>query len=827
MRERPSRRTLFPSVIARDAARLASAVLATLGLASGGIAAGTTSFGASYVYGTSGPASGGPAYIIGNQFLPGAAVTVGGLSASAVVTTPTLITVTMPARTAGGLYDIIVDNGGGNTSVLPQAWFANFNDVPQADPFHASVEALVRDGITSGCGSGNYCLSSQITRAQMAVFLLRAEHGKDYFPPAAVGIFTDVIPGTTFAADWVEQLYTEGITAGCSTSPKKFCPDASVTRGQMAVFLLAVYHGSGYAPPAAVGLFTDVPVSSGFAPWVEELSRLKVTAGCGGANYCPNSNVTRGQMAIFMNATFHRPEATRFLEQASWGPTDLSISTLLGQGNVGWLASQYGAPVSSYPVRQLWPDSTPSSCDTTCRRDNYSMYPLQTRFFVNAMYGPDQLRQRIAFALHKIDVASGQTLFQPSWMVPYLRIFDYNALGNYRDILYNVTLNAGMGEFLNMDTSTKGNPNENYAREIMQLFSIGTELLSQDGTTQNDVDGPLPTYDQSVIDNLKKVFTGWYVQNNVACDPASAAGSTCRDFIAPMSFKSSNHDVTTKMLFSGFLPNLDGAGGPTTIAGDATGLPELNQAIDALFQHPNTGPYVARELIHSLVTSNPSPEYVERVAGFFNNDGTGARGNLWAVVKAILLDPEARTDPASDLNYGKLREPVLYINNILRAFNAMSVNRAAQSDGYVNPQAVPMGQDTLRPNTVFSYFPQDYFAPPASAGLLGPEFGIMDASTSLKRANFINTMVYSSIGVSTNAPNGTSIDLSELQQLAPTAGNLVDRLNRLMLHGTMSSDMRDSIITAVNAVTPSTDNLKRARQALYLVATSSQYQAQR
>ncbi len=785
-----------------------------------GTAPGATTFGASYVYGTSGPASGGPAYIIGNQFLPGAAVTVGGLSASAVVTTPTLITVTMPARTAGGLYDIIVDNGGGNTSVLPQAWFANFSDVPQADPFHASVEALVRDGITSGCGQGNYCLSSQITRAQMAVFLLRAEHGKDYFPPAAVGIFTDVIPGTTFAADWVEQLYTEHITGGCSTSPLKFCPDAPVTRAQMAVFLLAVYHGSGYAPPAAVGLFTDVPVSSGFAPWVEELSRLKVTAGCGGANYCPNSNVTRGQMAIFMNATFHRPEATRFLEQASWGPTDLSISTLLGQGRVPWLAAQYSAPESLYPGFPLWPGDVPASCDDVCRRDNYSSYPLQRGFFVNALYGPDQLRQRITWALHKVVVVSEETIPYPYQFAPYIRLLTQNAFGNYRDILYNVTLNPAMGDFLNMDTSTKYDPNENYAREIMQLFSIGTELLNQDGTTQNDANGPKPSYDQSVIDQFKLVYTGWFI-DQAPC-PAPNGTEDCDNWASPMSYDDTLHDKKAKTLFgNGFLSN------PTMVPPGQTGTQDLNMAIDAVFNHPNVGPYLARELIHSLVTSNPSPAYVERVAGFFNNDGTGVRGSLWAVVKAILLDPEARTEP-SDPSYGHLKEPTLYMTNVLRAFNAMSEDRSTQSDGNLEPYAREMGQKVWKPPTVFSYFPQFYGAPGAP-GVLGPEFGVMNTQTSLKRANFINQMTFwggDAADPGNDTPNGTSLDFSELQRLAANPANLVDRLNRLLLHGTMSSDLRTSIVNAVTAIGAS-GSLDRAYQALYLVGVASQYQVQR
>ena len=286
--------------------------------------------------------------------------------------------------------------------------------MPAASPFHAPVETIIRDGITSGCGGGNYCPTSAVTRAQMAVFLLRAEHGAAYVPPPATGtIFGDVHQGD-FAADWIEQLYAEGITGGCQGgSPPNYCPTSSVTRGQMAAFLLKIYHGNGYAPPTATGVFSDVPISLPLAPWIEELARLAVTSGCGGSQYCPTNAVTRGQMAVFLAKTFHRPEATRFLEQATWGPKDSEISGVLGVGYLSWMAAQYSLPASIYPPQNLVPDSTPPSCgDGTgatppnCRRDNYSTWPLYTTFFTNALYQPDQLRQRVFFALHKIDVVS-------------------------------------------------------------------------------------------------------------------------------------------------------------------------------------------------------------------------------------------------------------------------------------------------------------------------------------------------------------------------------------------------------------------------------------
>jgi uncharacterized protein (DUF1800 family) len=798
------------------------AVLALASLMAAAEIQAATTFRAAYVSGTSGPAGGGTAVsIVGNQFQSGATVGVGGASASASVTSSTRIGATMPALTAGAVYDIIVTNPGGSSSTILRGWLADYDDVAQSSPFHSPVETIARDGITSGCGGGNYCPASFITRGQMAVFLLRAGHGSAYAPPPATGtIFADVQTSTAFA-NWIEELYTEGITGGCATGPLRYCPDSSVTRGQMAAFLLKVYHGTTYAPPPAQGVFGDVPTSMPLAPWIEELARLSVTAGCGGTAYCPFNSVTRGQMAVFMTKTFHRPEAIRFLEQATWGPSDSDVGAVLGQGMLPWLAAQYGAAASSYPssVFPIWPGDRPSSCDDVCYRDNYSSYRIQNRFFTNALYGPDQLRQRVAWALHKIVVVSEETLPYPFQIAPYLRAIDQNAFGNYRDILYLETLNPAMGDYLNMDTSTKYDPNENYAREIMQLFSIGTVLLNQDGTSQNGANGPLPTYDQAVVDEFKRVYTGWFI-DQVPC-PAPNGADTCDDWINPMSFDQTLHDTDAKTLFAGFP-------GTVALAAGQNGDQDLNQTIDAIFDHPNVGPYVARELIHSLVTSNPSPEYVERVAGFFNDSGSGTRGSLWAVTKAILLDPEARTAPIDPI-YGHLKEPVLYINNVLRAFHAMSADRTTQSDGNLEPFAREQGQKVWKPPTVFSYYPQFYAAPPASAGVLGPEFGIMNSQTSLKRANYLNQMTFWG-GVAADPgndfPYGTSLDFAELTLLAATPANLVDRLNRLMLHGTMSDDLRASITTAVSAV-DSGDPLGRAYQALYLVGVASQYQVQR
>ncbi len=500
-------------------------------------------------------------------------------------------------------------------------------------------------------------------------------------------------------------------------------------------------------------------------------------------------------------------DVVRFLEQATFGPNEASTSSVQAMGFSTYLNQQLSAPSSGWPVLPLQPTVVPATCDTTCQRDNYSMYPLQIRFFTNALYGSDQLRQRVIWTLHELVVASGRDISLPGWMLPYIQILDRNAFGNYRQLLYEVTLNPAMGQYLNMSTSTKNNPNENYAREILQLFSIGTELLNQDGTPQLDVNGdPSPSYDQATVTNFARVFTGWKLAANVA--------PGVPDYITPMVLTAANHDVAAKTLLSG-----------TVLPAGQTGLQDLNAAIDNIFNHPNVGPFLATHFIHQMVTSNPSPAYVSRVAAAFNDDGAGVRGNLAALVSAVLLDPEARGSARAETDYGHLREPAQYALNLLRAFNAKSANLAALSDGYVNPQTATMNQDVFRPQTVFSYYPADYLLP-GSTTVLAPQFGLMDSTSALRRANFVNTMVFSTIAVGSNSPNGTALDLSTIQNLAGDPVQLVSYLNQLLMHGSMSAAMQNSIVNSVSTI-PGTNPRLRAQHALYLIATSSQYQVQR
>ncbi len=503
-------------------------------------------------------------------------------------------------------------------------------------------------------------------------------------------------------------------------------------------------------------------------------------------------------------------DIVRFLEQSTFGPTPELVEHVREIGFASFLDEQFDAPASSYPTLPLYPttrDTVACPNGSTCQRDNYTQYPTQTRFFQNALYGPDQLRQRVAFALHQIIVVSGVEITQPSWMAPYLQTLDRHAFGNYRQLLYEITLNPAMGNYLDVNGNTRTRPNENYAREVLQLFSIGTARLNPDGTPQLDEAGQtIPTYTQATVNDFARVFTGWRFA------PAPRTGVP--NYIDSMVPNEAQHDVAAKTLLNGaVLP-----------AGQNT-RSDLDDAIDNIFNHPNVGPFISKQLIQHLVTSNPTPAYVARVTAVFDGEGSGTRGDLKEVVRAILLDPEARGDRKADPSYGRLRHPVQFVAGILRAFGARSADGTSASDGYLNPQTTAMGMDVFRPPSVFSYFAPSTGVP-GSGGLRGPEFGILSTSTALARLNFVNTIVFSRINVGTNAPSGTSLDFSPLLPLAAKPASVVDWLDELLLHGTMSDAMRSSVVMAVTAV-PASNALKRARTAAYLVLTSSQYQVER
>ena len=540
-------------------------------------------------------------------------------------------------------------------------------------------------------------------------------------------------------------------------------------------------------------------------------------------------------------------DRVRFMSQTTFGHNAALELRIRRLGYSTWLEQQMDEQsflsftYPDFPLQSTTPaptcdgDTQPTDVPVNCFRDRYTMYPLQNWFFKEALYNENQqLRRRVSWSLHQIFVVSGRVATQPSRMLPYIQTLDRNAFGNYRTLLKEMTLNPAMGQYLDMAISTNQNPNENYAREILQLFSIGLDMLNPDGTPVLDGQGNrVPTYNQETIVNFAKIFTGWSYCNQT-CGISQPGLVNFRD---PMIAIPANHDTTSKSLlnYAGATPIV-----PAGLSPDA----DLDAALDNIFYHPNTAPFISKLLIQQMVTSNPTPAYVGRVSSVFRNNGTGVRGDLKAVVRAILLDPEARGNVKTDPNYGHLREPVLYLTSILRPFSPtantnISVPASCNglSDGAINTITQPLDQDVWNAPTVFNYYPMDYIIP--NTPLSGPEFQIFSTGTALKRPNAINQFLPANstaagginavAGAASNFPCGTRINLARLEALVAadtTGASLVDTLNRELLNGSMNPQVRQQILTAVLAVT-STNTLKRARTALYIVATAPQYQVQR
>jgi uncharacterized protein (DUF1800 family) len=593
---------------------------------------------------------------------------------------------------------------------------------------------------------------------------------------------------------WIAGLLAAALAAGAAERP----PGRWRAAAQAGDRIVVAIEGTGIKPGAeawAAGrrlatlesaegrLLAELPLGASFGGLaVVEVRR-------------PEGGSTRAVVEVQApNAVVSQRAAARFLEQAAWGPSPESLLKVRQIGFEKWLEEQFAAPMSDYPPV---PEEDA----------NQSLTPLQRRFFYNAVNGADQLRQRVAFALSQIWVVSGLKTGQARMMTPYLRLLARHAFDNYLTLMKEVTLNPTMGRYLDMVNNVKGNParglspNENYAREIMQLFTLGTVRLNQDGTPMLDAEGaPIPVYSQKTIENLARVFTGWTYPPTPGRTPAALNPPY---YEGRMVATESNHDTGAKELLDGY-----------TIPAGLSAEQDLDDALRHLFEHPNLGPFVARRLIGCLVTSNPSPDYVARAASVFNAGPNRVRGDLKAVVKAILLDPEARlgdTRPAP-AEFGHLREPVLYAAALLRALGASLAEYNPLPTWSAN-----MGQNLFFAPSVFNYFSLLY-QPPELEGLYAPEFEILTPSAALIRANFADAVAFARLGPAVN------VDLTPLIELALVhKWYLTEALNRGLLYGRMSEEMRDRIQIALDSIA---DPGLQAQTALYLVASSFQYQVQ-
>lgn len=489
-----------------------------------------------------------------------------------------------------------------------------------------------------------------------------------------------------------------------------------------------------------------------------------------------------------------RQAAAHFLDQTTFGPTAADVDLVISSGYDQWLNNQFAMPESPMP-------------------DDPDVSDIRNQLFLNLANGQDQLRQRMIFALSQIIVVSANKNSSGSELAPWVRLLSRNAFGNFRTLLREVTLSPTMGKYLDNvfnrctrnaatcpNGSTTSVPNENYARELLQLFTIGLWELNQNGTVRLDANGqPIPTYSQATLVEYARALTGWTYsrldnQDNFLADmvPVMTTGTTP----APR-----YHDIGAKTLLSGVVR-------PATANTTDALYADVDAVVDSIMAHPNTAPFISTRLIRNLVTSNPSPNYVGRVAAVFAATG----GDLRATLSAILTDPEARSFTITD---GRLKDPILHVLGLCRALGIPVANPNNVQWNFSN-----LLQLLLTSPTVFNYY--NLLTPlPGNTALFGPEFGIYPPALAIQRANFIYGIVYE--WYNSIFPMTGVLPAYQAQAANPTA--LVEAVNQGLMFGRMSSQLRDLITAATAAITDTSDGglRERARGAVYLAAISSEY----
>ena len=616
-----------------------------------------------------------------------------------------------------------------------------------------------------------------------------------YTAPASLPTPTTVTITATSAVDTTKKA-TSSVSLQNPIPVLTSVSPSPITAGAFSLTLT----GSGFVPSSTVTFSGQTLTTTYVSPTQLQATGTATASQIGIVNIIVSNPDPGGASSSTVTAEvvsaaqpISQVAAVRFLEQSTFGPTPTLVNQVAASGFDDFLEEQFAAPASTYP--------TPAATDSGVTK-------VQNQFFINAVNDNDQLRQRVAFALNEIWVVSQNKVSDPTGYTNYMAALTKDALGNYYDVMTDVTLTPAMGHYLDMvnngKPATGQHANENYARELMQLFTLGLNQLNLDGTTQVDGSGnPLPTYTQNDVMSLGRSFTGWTY-------PTEPGGSLARYnpeyYGGNMVPFESNHDSGAKTFLGQSVP-----------AGQSAEQ-ELATVLTIIFNHPNMPPFVAQQLIEKLVTSNPSPGYVSRVAGAFTSGtfetfGSGKRGDMQATIAAILLDPEARRgDTASSVNAidGKLREPVVMMVSVARLFNPTT-----DGTGFTGWSG-NMGQGLFNSGSVFNFFPPQNLI--AGTTLNGPEFAIYNTNTALARVNFVNTIVNGSIS------SGTKVDFTPVIN-AGSQDAMANWLNNYLLHGTMSTEMKTDVETAMTAAGTSTKN--QAKAALYLVISSSQYQVQR
>lgn len=500
-------------------------------------------------------------------------------------------------------------------------------------------------------------------------------------------------------------------------------------------------------------------------------------------------------------------EAFRLVEQSTFGPQLDDIDFASREGPEAWINRQMQMPATFL-------------ADGLSRADSSRWNEYVNVWWRHAIQADDQLRQRVAFALSQILVVSAHDGLgkEQFGLANYYDILLRHAFGNYQDLLHEVTLNPVMGEYLSIKGNRKPEPaeniqpDENYARELLQLFSIGQVMLNDDGTPMLDSDGvPLPAYDQTTIENFARVFTGWHFAN-----AENFLWPKNKDYLSPMTAWQEYHDTNPKTLL------LD-----LKLAGGQSAEEDLQAAISNVFNHPNTGPFIVRQLIQRLVTSNPSPDYVRDVAAVFNRNASGKRGELGSVIKAILMHREARLGHVEKPDtFGKVKEPLIRLSQLWRAFEPETIHFDFNY-GWVEQE---LGQSPLNSPSVFNFYRPDFSQPGEikSQGLASPEFQILDETSVIT----ISSRLLASTLWSHNYKNDIdakrmAIDIKREMDLETDRDALLDHLDMLLLGGTMSNKLRNEVNRLMDVRDYDTGASQRVVEAIFLIVTSPEAAVQR
>ncbi len=536
-----------------------------------------------------------------------------------------------------------------------------------------------------------------------------------------------------------------------------------------------------------------------------------------------NDNATGGTASPVGGAALNNLEdtaAARLLAQATFGATLDKINRVKALGIEGWIDNQFTLTGSSH-LRYAQNNGNASNAEARINK-----------WWLDSIEGEDQLRHRVAFALSQIFVVSDvqQTLGNAQLgLADYYDTLRKQAFGNYRELLEEITLSPVMGVYLSMLQNAKADPatntraDENFAREVMQLFTIGLHELNIDGTQKLQRGLPIATYTQADVAEYARVFTGWSYANTDRWDAKPL--SQYADFLNPMVPYPEYHDTDEKQL-------LRGVASPAGLTAEE----DLQIALDSLFNHPNVAPFISKQLILHLVTSNPTPAYVARVATVFNDNGAGVRGDLKAVVRAILLDTEARNGHTSVPDFGKLREPILRLTHLWRAFDAQyakGANVYSTNAPQLKNVSETFGQTPLGASSVFNFFHPDYapLGPLRDAGLIAPEAEIYSENYVLSTNTYISTYIhkfYDAGNDQTGATFQTYLNIEPQTSKAADPDALLDELDLVLMSGQMPSQVRTILLEhMIDLPDDLTGRSQRVRDSISLIITSPSYLVQK